>query len=322
MILFISINQVWGTYDSNIRDLGYKFYWILLPIFFSYIIVGYFNLYVLVPRFLLAKKYILYGVYVIISIAVLIIFQDIMEYVEHTFWNLVPGENSILYTDNSILIDFLFAYSIAALCIIAISVTSLLKQWMIEKQRIDNLQSEYLQSEVEQLKGQISPDFLFKILNKTGNLSLTDAGKASDMLMRLSKILRYQLYDSAREEVLLNSEITFLRNYLDLHRQYNPEFKFDISVKGDSDRILLPPLLFMPIIQCITETDSVNQNISILFMIYDDKLSFICSFQKESYDNYTSIYNSEERLKYLFPEKYKLECDLINNMIFLELSGL
>lgn len=322
MVFFISLNQTWGTYESYIWDLGYKLCWILLLIFLSYILVGYFNLYVLVPRYLLTKKYITYGVSVVLLIALLIVSQDVIEYMGHSYWNLTPDENSVFYAGNSIFVDFLFAYCVAAFCIIGISVTALLKQWMVEKQRVSTLESEYLQSEVEELKGQISPDFLLKILNKTGNLSKTDAEKASDMLMRLSKILRYQLYDSAREEVLLNSEIVFLRNYLDLYKQYDADFEYDISVKGDSNKILLPPLLFMPIIQCIIETEKVNQHISILFIIYDNKLSFMCSFQQETFNNYSCIYNSEKRLKFLFPDRYKLEYDKRNNMVFLELSGL
>ena len=74
--------------------------------------------------------------------------------------------------------------------------TLLLKEWMIENQRVS--QMENVLSEVEQLKEQVSPELLFKTLHHSGELTLTKPEKASKMLMKLSQLLRYQLYDCSR----------------------------------------------------------------------------------------------------------------------------
>ena len=96
--------------------------------------------------------------------------------------------------------------------------TLLLKEWMIENQRVSQMEKAHVLSEVEQLKEQVSPELLFKTLHHSGELTLTEPEKASKMLMKLSQLLRYQLYDCSRQKVLLSSEIAFLTNYLTLGR--------------------------------------------------------------------------------------------------------
>src|SRR5690606_38802957 len=73
--------------------------------------------------------------------------------------------------------------------------------------------------------------------------------KASDTLFKLSELLRYQLYDSRRERVLLTAEIAFLRDYLALHRQNSDErFSFELSVNGNTSR-LVAPSAFIPCVE-------------------------------------------------------------------------
>ena len=88
--------------------------------------------------------------------------------------------------------------------------TVLLKEWMIENRRVSQMEKAHVLSEVEQLKEQVSPELLFKTLHHSGELTLTEPEKASKMLMKLSQLLRYQLYDCSRHKVLLSGEVAFL----------------------------------------------------------------------------------------------------------------
>lgn len=69
------------------------------------------------------------------------------------------------------------------------------------------------------------------------------------MLLELSQILRYQLYDCSRKAVLLKAEIDFLTNYLALEQVYSHRFQYMVSAEGEVHRIFVPPLLFLPFVQ-------------------------------------------------------------------------
>ena len=96
-------------------------------------------------------------------------------------------------------------------------------------------------SEVEQLKEQVSPELLFKTLHHSGELTLSEPEKASKMLMKLSQLLRYQLYDCSRTKVLLSSEINFLNNYLTLEQNSQAQFNYELLADGEVNRTLVPP---------------------------------------------------------------------------------
>ena len=79
------------------------------------------------------------------------------------------------------------------------------------------------------------------------------------MLMKLSQLLRYQLYDCNRAKVLLSSEITFLTNYLTLEQTSRPQFYYEFTSEGEVNRMLVPPLLFIPFVQYIVKAIDEQQ---------------------------------------------------------------
>lgn len=114
---------------------------------------------------------------------------------------------------------------------------------------MNQLEKKQIQSEVDNLKEQVNPSLLFNTLNRTAVLSKSEPQKAADMVLQLSQLLRYQLYDGARDKVLLNSEITFVNNYLALEKFYSDSFDYQIVSDKELTGVLIPPLLLVPIIQ-------------------------------------------------------------------------
>src|SRR5262249_8495991 len=90
------------------------------------------------------------------------------------------------------------------------------KKWMVDIQRMNALHQANLKTELEQLKSQVNPHFLFNTLNNLLVLTKTDPERASQVLLGLSDLLRYQLYDSTKEKILLSKDITFIQNLLSL----------------------------------------------------------------------------------------------------------
>src|SRR5688572_18982903 len=123
------------------------------------------------------------------------------------------------------------------------------KKWIIDVQRMNELHQTNLKTELEQLKSQVNPHFLFNTLNNLLVLTQTDVGKATQVLLGLSDLLRYQLYDSAREKILLSKDIAFIQNVLDLEKIRKNDFDFTIHTEGDIDGHSLPPFLFIPFVE-------------------------------------------------------------------------
>lgn len=135
--------------------------------------------------------------------------------------------------------------------IFAFSISIFLQQWLLHNQQVERLQKEKTLSELKQLKDQVQPDFLSRILNKVNSLVRQDPPKASLLLVKFSHLLRYQLYDAARDRVLLKADISFLTDYIKLEQIYCDKFDFDLQTDGNINQVLVPPLLFAPIIENI-----------------------------------------------------------------------
>lgn len=247
VLVIICFNQTYITYQPSLKALGSKLYLLAFITTVVYIVIVYFNLYVLVPKLLLKKKYLSYISILSALVLLLIIGMNVQEYVVYTVLDIPHLRSS--YFNYVTLLDGLSNFTINILCISGGSMIVLLKYWMENEQVVNQLKNEQIQSEVEQLKDQINPQFLFNILNRASTLTKINPQLASDMLLRLSHLLRYQLYDCSRDKVLLSSEINFLTNYLALEKLYFDKFDYSISSEGDVHRVFVSPLLFIPFIQ-------------------------------------------------------------------------
>jgi sensor histidine kinase YesM len=108
-----------------------------------------------------------------------------------------------------------------------------------------------LQFELENLKGQISPHFLFNTMNNFYGLAVENSKKLPDLMIRLSDLLRYSLYETKQEKVPLNDEINYLKNYIELEKirlESNLDLEFNVDVR-DPEKYQIAPLLFIVFIE-------------------------------------------------------------------------
>lgn len=303
----VSLNQNIYTYGARIEQLGNQVYLAGLYTLISYFIVGYLHLYLLVPKLLLKKKYLVYILCSSVSVLLLILLRYVQEYWIFTSSG-IPSIRSSFFNMVSFL-DSLSDYMLNMICITGISVTVLLKQWMIENQRVNQLERKQIQSEVDNLKEQVNPSLLFNTLNRTGVLSKSEPQKAADMVLRLSQLLRYQLYDGAREKVLLNSEISFLTHYLALEKFYSDTFDYQIVSEKTLTGVLVPPLLLVPIIQyALKRTEKQEKRPSILLQAdrKGEEIHITCRFGNQTEPDITELNGLKARLDLLYPNNYSL----------------
>lgn len=304
--LAISFNQVYSFFGEYLPEReDTHIYIITILVWVSYLIVAYYSLYVLIPKYLLTRKYGKYIILLLIAVVLRALSQSLLDYITLTIYNSVD----LLIFDYSYLRDLISTFIMDGICITGVSATVFLKYWMIDSRRVSQLEKEQMQIEVEHLKEQIEPTSLFHILNRAGNLAKTDKDKASLMLLELSTVLRYQLYDANRENVLLNSEIEFIRNYLALQQLYYNGLEYTISVEGDSNMILTPPLLFVPFIRSamnISFDMDVCRSISVIFRADEDTLVFVCNLQGDNFFDNSQLTDIKKRLNYLYSSDYEL----------------
>jgi hypothetical protein len=278
-----------------------------MVIFFQIILLAYSNMYFFVPRFLFRKKYLSYGLFVLLSMIVLFYIHEFFAY----YFKL----DSLPYQDDSV--NFITFSFMIMMLIIASAAVKLFQQWVSDAQLIFDLKLAKTNAELEQLKNQINPHFLFNMLNNANVLIEDDPKKASQVLMKLSDLLRYQLYDSSRDKVLLTSEIHFLEDFLNLEKVRRDNFNFLISKEGELSGVQVPPLLFISFVENAVKHNNDSTRLSYVNLFFDvrhNELFFKCINSKPVVravhkSGGLGLDNIKRRLELLFPASHDLKIE-------------
>lgn len=199
-----------------------------------------------------------------------------------------------------------------------------------DSQRMEELEKAQLRQELDQLKAQIRPHFLMNSLNNIHGMVEIDAAKAQDMILELSGMMRYVLYESSTTMIALSDEIDFLNNYISLMRvRYNTDkvaIECSFPDKDSVKSICIPPLLLIIFIENAfkhginyQEHSYINLNIS----IDKNMLTLYCanSLHQNTSSNETGglgLDNIRKRLDILYADEYSLEsCKLSNKFIII-----
>ena len=318
----ISFNQVFIIFLDYLDILGGWIYTFTFLYLLTYIGVIYLNLFWLFPKFLLKRRYLTYISLLSVAMMLALAIQMATEYVSYSCWPEFYERAS--YFSIPIVMDYISSFMLSTLCMIGGTMTVLLKEWMIDHQRVSQMEKVHVLSEVEQLKEQVSPELLFKTLHHSGELTLSEPEKASKMLMKLSQLLRYQLYDCSRTKVLLSSEINFLNNYLTLEQNSQAQFNYELLADGEVNRTLVPPLLFIPFVQYIVKSineqrTSIPGSLKIHLKVEENTIIFTCLGLQVNLLEDKGLERIRQRLNLLYGNRYRLF--LTTESIWLELKG-
>jgi LytS/YehU family sensor histidine kinase len=197
------------------------------------------------------------------------------------------------------------------LCILGTSATVLFKYQILENKRVSQMEQENIKSELDRLKEQISPIFLSNILNRTATLVKSEPSKAYQMLMKLGQLLRYQLYDSGRDKVLLHSEINFMKEYLELSQLYCRRLNYKLVVETGMKEMLISPLLFIPFIQQSVDKSDGDETLSleIRFSLENSNLIFVCQSDYEEILSEDELFAIKKRLELIYSNNYSLSIE-------------
>ncbi|MCW5911450.1 MAG: histidine kinase [Cyclobacteriaceae bacterium] len=144
----------------------------------------------------------------------------------------------------------LYNFSIVLFYLAFASAMHLSKQWYLQREHIRKIELEKLNTELEYLKAQINPHFLFNSLNTVFFQIDKQNRQARETLATFSDMLRYQLYECNGHEIPVEKEVNYLKNYVELQRLRRDE-NYDIrfSVSNNLANFTLPPLLLLPFVE-------------------------------------------------------------------------
>ncbi len=315
LLRFATINNdYWYSLKSNLVEFPLN------------IVITYFTIYYLIPRYILKKKYYKFVLLFTFSLALFYFIRTGLNYVlvTESIWPEAQG-NQEPFTVIHIVESMIGTIYVVAL----VSAIKLTYDWANEKKRNDDLQRIQLETELNFLKTQIQPHFFFNTLNNLYALVIKQSPNAADVVMKLSEIMQYVLYEVKEPRIRLMKSINYLYSYLELEKlRYGERVKSDISIEGDIDEIEIPPLLFLPFLEnCFKHGTKHHEDIkvSINFVVKDNFLYFtvINNFEKSEVDTSKhgiGIENVKRRLQLLYGTSYSLKIKSKGNLYSVNLK--
>ena len=204
-LILLTILVVTGL--EQVDDFAFVFTNEIISLFF-YAVLVYFNLFYLIPRYL-AKNVLLYLGLVLAACALVSPIWILVLYLKLSGQPFYQGN---LVKDQGML--FLGSFLVTILS----TVLRVITDWWRYQREKQLLTTQSIQTELRFLKSQINPHFLFNTLNNLYALTLKKSDKAPEIVLKLSEIMRYMLYECNEKRVLLTKEIQYIHNYLDLER--------------------------------------------------------------------------------------------------------
>ena len=189
--------------------------------------------------------------------------------------------------------------------------------WLEFEARKNEVENEKLTAELNFLKAQINPHFLFNTLNNLYYLAYSKSENTTEVIAKLSQMMRYMIYDSNHPKVLLSKEIEYMRNYISLERlRLNDQIPIKFDVKGNIENVWITPLIFITFLENAFKHGVSNSNPKAWVNITIDLCDHECIYtvensrgteQKDSSEKSgIGLQNVKRRLELSYPGKYKL----------------
>jgi sensor histidine kinase YesM len=308
------------NWNSEFREVSIIFSIGLLPVA---ILVTYLFNYLLVPKYLWAKRYTRFFFVSFMTllfacwISFLIVFFALI-YILETEASLEPA---VLHPELQVItLNFIVFFAIA--------VKQLKRAFFMQQEKNElekcrlNTELKLKEAELKLLKAQIHPHFLFNTLNNLYGLSLEKSVEAPELVLRLSDILDYILYRCNEPRVKLDDEIENLRNYIEIEKvRYSKKLKLDIEFPIDTGNLKIAPLIILPFVENAFKHGVSNfpgvARVSAKITLAENKLVFKIENSKnpikakddENHSSGIGLQNVRKRLKMIYPDNFILKID-------------
>lgn len=282
-----------------------------------YALVVYGNISLLYPRLFLKNRKVLYVILALVGLLAVGLFRTYaMMWLYNTFFNMQPHPapvttQIIVRNLSGLLTIFLLSF-----------ILRIFIAYFVLKRKAEEMQQQHTQTELELLKSQVQPHFLFNTLNNIYYEAFREAPHTASLIERLSEIMRYFVDESPKDKVNLSTEINFLENYIALEKI---RIRHEIGltfIRDIDDDYRIPPMLLMTFVENIfkhgIDKTSTHNQIAIILLCRNNHLIFntrnelprhpVASGQRGS-----GIDNLRKRLILLYGDKFELKIDRSDN---------
>ena len=202
--------------------------------------------------------------------------------------------------------------------------------WFEEIKLKDALKQKNQEMELALVKSQLDPHFLFNTINNIDVLILKDPTQASNYLNKLSNIMRFMLYETKADTILLSKEIEYIEKYIELQKIRTSNLLYvNFLVTGIPANKTIAPMVFIPFIENAfkhTNNKKIENAITIHIQIMDESINFLCknkynsTIKMEQESNGLGNELIQKRLNLIYPEKHTLEVVNENDLYCVNLT--
>lgn len=235
-----------GYIDFYLLVLCNTFLAVVVHLFFTYTII-----YFLMPRWLVKEKYPAF----ILAFNILLFLSVALFYFEFKYGNPfireMFGRVPKHWTHKELLSCAwdMVLYNCPAVGGTALGI-KLIKRWWLKQKETEQLSTAKAAAELQLLKAQVHPHFLFNTLNNIYSFTLNASPKAPEIIKKLSDLLHYIIYECNQPAVALEKELEMIKDYMGLERiRYGAQMDMQIDIRGNDSGKLIAPLLLIPFVE-------------------------------------------------------------------------
>jgi len=316
-LLYITVQLLQYGWENKdvIRLEYYPDMWTILPM---QMILVYFNLYVLLPKYFYSKKYLKYGIALFLTLLFGGLYSRLTGWLIWIPYQKVHNYSHYLAEPKNYFIPVRIIRNFLDFCPV-IGLTFLLKviqDAYKREQHMRALEEEKHQAERDLLKAQIHPHFFFNTLNSLYALTMIKSDKGPEVVLQLSDLMHYMLYDANASQVSLDTEINHLRSYMDIEQlRFSDRLDLRCNIPTNTNGRTVAPLLLLPFIEnafkhsLSHEKDKAWIHIDINLEQGDLHMHIAnsCHPAKQTDQSGIGLTNVKKRLELSYPHQYHLD---------------
>ncbi|MEO9964209.1 MAG: histidine kinase [Reichenbachiella sp.] len=232
---------------------------------------------------------------------------------QYSYWVFTIGMGILLVLSEEILEEPFFSFAVFIYCVL---LTYWAARWLFRRIGISLSQKrEKASTEIQHLQSQVSPHFFFNTLNNLYGLIDKDANQAKEMVLKLSDLMRYSIYEGQKEWVTLEEELSYIQNYIELHRaRYHKHTDIKVNLHIQHEGLEIMPLLFIILLENAfkhgVENLRENAYVSLHLIAGENEISFAIenNFDPGQIEDSPGIglQNLKRRLQLVYPKKHVL----------------
>ena len=240
---YFAFNTIrWGSFY---KDYAYSLKSNLIEFPF-HIILSYLFIFVMLPKLFNGKKLEFITLLVIsLGIALILKFQVTFYFTSGDVLPEFAGITSKINFDYAVQVILGEIYVIGFVTSIKLVI-----DWIKQRDLLNYTNKMLLENELKYLRSQIQPHFFFNTLNNLYSLTIDKSEKAPDLILKLSDLMKYFLYETGKDYQTLKNEIAHIKDYIEIERlRYDETLKIDFNIEGEIKQTMIKPLLLIPLVE-------------------------------------------------------------------------